>query len=1831
MKFYKFKSKALALFTVMIIVLQSLTPVYAAGKSAQENHTLPVLKVLPTDGSTFVRPDTQIKIYLDPNADTFNRFRQQFEKGSYSVYINGNSCTSSYDSSDKVITVQNDVLDRYTNYEVNLLVKAKNKSDNTNSGNASYSFSFSTGSALHEATSLNAEVLNNPVRVTEKAEVAVKLADDYGLPADNATVTVSHDVGTVDAETINITSESNGKCIIQVTNQVKGPVHLTVSAQDNTHSDLQNRQSVDCKINFIAGLPDHIFTSFSPYQIIGTTDTINGAVYDIYNNFVEDDSIITVEALDGTISPQSMNTIGGMFSFAFTAPNKIQDVTIKASSGSATNEFIVHITSNSPASLVFDNEQYEFEPSEGGQIAFTVYDIQGNPVANTVCTVSSTGTVSLPESAITDENGRAVINIISDEEEELTLSVETLNGVKNTVRISLLQAGVEPPDEAPVVTISKENGNIMLKWAPIDNAVYYTVNRRVAGEDYTEYANYLSDAFFADGDITSGKTYSYTVTASNAGGTSPVSTEVTIDYTMPMNNLGTLSASQTAVYTGEDQPVVFRITAPGKLANDAGIELVLVDENGNKSQTVALMQDDGNVNNGDDISDDGVYSTKVILHENSEKALQYKAYAQVEIDNSVVELYSANIATVDVLSHFTGEQISSTQSINTQAVTLLTETLTAKDEAAAAQEVIAWLKNNANVTDAGFSTDSNTVWYTLNSGIKGVIPIAPPGTNGSLSSLTMNYNYSGSKATYPLYSAISQSLSMNGYNAKVIEDSGLTLDMFKNLSAYKVIIINSHGNLYQDKPYILSAEPVNATTLSKYENDLKAGRIIVVATTAGNFFGVMPDFIKEYTKLLPDSIIFLASCQGLQNTEMWDTFKKLGAKTIFGFKGDVFADYAAEVSRVVFSGMINDRLTAGQAYDWTVEQLGDADNAWRLAKYQEALTQTDDPAKKQEIEQKINALNLKQPAFFKMYGEREVSLINEEPIVNGSFENDFDGWLYSGDARVITQLGPLQPTDGGKMAIISTGLGSVNQSNSTIQQTFYVPAGCSKLTFDYNVVSEEPMEYVGSQYDDKFQCTIQLLSETKIIAQESVNASTWLPVDGINFDGGDATTFMTGWKNIVFDVSSYQDQYVTLKFHVWDVGDSIYDTAALIDNIKRDFAPTEVGLEKNQLIWPIESTEITLPFGAIDELYNKKHVGLDIQCNSEQDVFAAADGEVVFAGFKEGYGNVVYINSIQDNTPIQTRYAHLSSIDVAVGNTVQAGEVIGISGSTGDVVGDNVLHFEVLVSTDGNGCLSDGSNAVNVNPQLYLFPILPSDFSYLSQPFSLGTVSGDEFGTMGTPTLTADQRYTLNLDLKTGESYLRKLVKAFSLEETALIWDSQLNAALVSLNGNKKYYGIDKKYGNARMVNNRLVVNVDEFISYFYPNLIKGTGYPGYVLSIDMKDTFNVYVLQLQKRLKALGYKGNANSELNPNGYFDENTMAAVNIFKAFHGLGNDGPYKGKVGAQTWGVLFSTKAKPYQPPAPPPVQGNEADIVRSVLIFVSSHEGGWGTAAVPADSSGLSYGIIQCNFKSGTLQPLLKEFDKYDATTKKGNLDKYLGKDKANLIRNNVLNKSTAEGTNWANQNLTQGKNSDGNYYGVKKEWKTLFNALGGDKQIQVLEVKQALNNYFKPILNCINIVGIEKTDRSVGVMFDTFVQGGSWSESTSKKYKQSLIDKGLPVTLINLVALRATKCKLIWQRNFAVRKLPTAAGHGYTTYVGPNPKSGADSGAIQYTPSKLIQEITVKSGTTKSTDTGGTYKNWSDNPSNLKGLFYDDKEIAEILNNYAGVREYLGNAIRQY
>lgn len=159
-----------------------------------------------------------------------------------------------------------------------------------------------------------------------------------------------------------------------------------------------------------------------------------------------------------------------------------------------------------------------------------------------------------------------------------------------------------------------------------------------------------------------------------------------------------------------------------------------------------------------------------------------------------------------------------------------------------------------------------------------------------------------------------------------------------------------------------------------------------------------------------------------------------------------------------------------------------------------------------------------------------------------------------------------------------------------------------------------------------------------------------------------------GFPSAVFDgVLGAHTDTALRKFQVWaglapdgTAGPSTY--AAL----RRPLPRSQV-----RLLHPIA--------GAYGDLFgprgNRFHAGIDIPAAKGTPVGAAAAGRVVFAAVGEGFGKLVVLEHAHG---VRTRYAHLSRINVRVGQYVKARDTVGLVGATGEASGPH-LHFEVLV------------------------------------------------------------------------------------------------------------------------------------------------------------------------------------------------------------------------------------------------------------------------------------------------------------------------------------------------------------------------------------------------------------------------------------------------------------------------------------------------------------------------------------------------------------------------
>ena len=142
---------------------------------------------------------------------------------------------------------------------------------------------------------------------------------------------------------------------------------------------------------------------------------------------------------------------------------------------------------------------------------------------------------------------------------------------------------------------------------------------------------------------------------------------------------------------------------------------------------------------------------------------------------------------------------------------------------------------------------------------------------------------------------------------------------------------------------------------------------------------------------------------------------------------------------------------------------------------------------------------------------------------------------------------------------------------------------------------------------------------------------------------------------------------------------------------------------------PMEFSRVTSGFAMrMHPILNswKQHKGVDYGAPTGTPVRAVGDGIVDFAGWQNGYGNVV---EIRHSAQRSTLYAHMSRIEVKRGARVEQGELVGAVGSTGWATGPH-LHFEVKVG----GVQEDPMIMAKASESLLLAPAQKAVFAKLA-------------------------------------------------------------------------------------------------------------------------------------------------------------------------------------------------------------------------------------------------------------------------------------------------------------------------------------------------------------------------------------------------------------------------------------------------------------------------------------------------------------------------------------
>jgi murein DD-endopeptidase MepM/ murein hydrolase activator NlpD len=127
------------------------------------------------------------------------------------------------------------------------------------------------------------------------------------------------------------------------------------------------------------------------------------------------------------------------------------------------------------------------------------------------------------------------------------------------------------------------------------------------------------------------------------------------------------------------------------------------------------------------------------------------------------------------------------------------------------------------------------------------------------------------------------------------------------------------------------------------------------------------------------------------------------------------------------------------------------------------------------------------------------------------------------------------------------------------------------------------------------------------------------------------------------------------------------------------YRPNGQSLRKAYLASPVEFSRVTSGFAMrLHPILNswRQHNGIDFAAPTGTPVRSVGDGVVDFAGTQSGYGNIVIVKHRNNQ---ETAYAHLSKIDVKVGQSVSQSQTLGAVGTTGWSTGPH-LHFEFRVN-----------------------------------------------------------------------------------------------------------------------------------------------------------------------------------------------------------------------------------------------------------------------------------------------------------------------------------------------------------------------------------------------------------------------------------------------------------------------------------------------------------------------------------------------------------------------
>ena len=245
----------------------------------------------------------------------------------------------------------------------------------------------------------------------------------------------------------------------------------------------------------------------------------------------------------------------------------------------------------------------------------------------------------------------------------------------------------------------------------------------------------------------------------------------------------------------------------------------------------------------------------------------------------------------------------------------------------------------------------------------------------------------------------------------------------------------------------------------------------------------------------------------------------------------------------------------------------------------------------------------------------------------------------------------------------------------------------NSLSEEQKLAFREELKLVQIQLNEEYQTQISAKEQELLENYEGMRAL------GLGDFVTDEAGFRFRWNDI--DYETINNELVRVQTEVGTVLDNLYIPLQQPQGINTGGAgPPFVNPPLHQEVVEGYEHQVTLPipptasFGITGHLgdvrYNadgttRSHNGADIALEVGTDIINYVSGQVIHAGWYDGYG---YTVDIQGEDGYVHRFAHLSSINVAVGDRVEPGAIVALSGESGVGTGPH-LHWEVRESQWG--------------------------------------------------------------------------------------------------------------------------------------------------------------------------------------------------------------------------------------------------------------------------------------------------------------------------------------------------------------------------------------------------------------------------------------------------------------------------------------------------------------------------------------------------------------------